>query len=399
MSRRAARAAESSRVLLVGDGIENPANARLLIDAAAMYGAGCRFRDTKGLAQAQTPRESAPDEAPLGESASDEAALGESVPDEAAPGEAAPDAAAPDGAAFSGISGPEVRQLAARVIACDNLPDARDVYGFRAGRDFALLVGNERRGLSREMLALASDRVQVPMPGRRINCLNVAAAAAVALHYLCGPPGGAMAVRRDPRDRRPELLLFQPGDHFEAGSAIRSAAAFGWERALLEDPHGAWFSGDRRVRAEGRAAARRGRNDILLVPCPPRAAHRYARVTVVSCRGAGTPLDRLQLAGGPAHLLVIPDEGMPGAATADWERLGERVEVGHLQVPAASFPYHYRLLASIALAEVSRQVGRRQPPGAPGRRPAPRRPIYDDRVAGLAAAAGEVVRWEELRRY
>src|SRR5712691_10244073 len=36
-------------VRLVGDGVENPANARALMDAAAMFGAACAFRDTRGL--------------------------------------------------------------------------------------------------------------------------------------------------------------------------------------------------------------------------------------------------------------------------------------------------------------------------------------------------------------
>src|SRR5256885_10514710 len=37
-----------SGVMLVGDGIENPANALTMIHAAAMFGARCRFRDTQG---------------------------------------------------------------------------------------------------------------------------------------------------------------------------------------------------------------------------------------------------------------------------------------------------------------------------------------------------------------
>src|SRR5438093_4380164 len=102
-----------------------------------------------------------------------------------------------------GVTGTEVQELHSRIVAFDNLPGARDVYGFHAGRDFAVLVGNERRGLSHEFASLATDRVQVPMLSRRINCLNVAAASAVALHYLCGPPLGPMAAKQDPRRRRP----------------------------------------------------------------------------------------------------------------------------------------------------------------------------------------------------
>ena len=49
--------------------------------------------------------------------------------------------------------------------------------GDQAGRDFAVMVGNERRGLSYECAKLATDKVQVPMFSRRVNCLNVAAVA------------------------------------------------------------------------------------------------------------------------------------------------------------------------------------------------------------------------------
>jgi len=67
-----------------------------------------------------------------------------------------------------------------------------------------------------------------------------------------------------------------------------------------------------------------------------------------------------------------------------------------LRLPATQFPYHYRLTATIALAEISRQVGRR----ADFRRPAgPGMPIYDHRLAHLAETAGELVRWEELAGY
>src|SRR5438552_1415312 len=42
-------ASMTRRVRLVGDGVENPANARTQMDAAAMFGAACAFRDTRGL--------------------------------------------------------------------------------------------------------------------------------------------------------------------------------------------------------------------------------------------------------------------------------------------------------------------------------------------------------------
>jgi hypothetical protein len=346
-------------IMLVGDGIETLANALTMVHAAAMFGAGCRFRDTKGLAQSSV--------------------------DAGLPGET-----------FISITGTEVQALHSRIIAFDNLPSARDVYGFHAGCSFAVLLGNERRGLSHEFASLATDRVQVPMFSRRINCLNVAAASAVALYYLCAPPVGAMAVRKDPRNRRPELLMLGAGDHFELGSAIRSAAGLGWDRAFIEDRHQVWFGCDRAVRSEGRAAARRGRNEILLIPCPSGATYSYPRVTVITCKRVGVPVHRINFAGGPSQLVVIPDESRSEIAAEDWSRFGRQVEFAHLQLPNADFTYHYRLVATIALAEISRQVGRRPVVKVPT---ASRPPIYDHAIKKLAGAVGEFVSLDDLLRY
>jgi len=340
-------------VTLIGDGIENPGNALTMAHAAGMFNTACRFRDTKGL---------------IGSHAG----------------------------AFEAIDSGQVKPLHARRIAFDNLPGASDVYGFNAGSDFAVLVGNERRGLSHEFTTLATEAVHVPMQSRRINCLNVAAASAVALYYLCGTRVGPMAVRRDPSSRRPELLLLGAGDQIELGSSIRSATAFGWERAFIEDRDQVWFGCDRVVRSEGRAAARRGRNEIVLIPCRAGATYAYPRVTVITCRPVGEPLHRAKLSGGPAHLIVIPDESRVDLDAEDWSRLGKEVEFAHLELPAPDFTYHFRLIATIALAEMARQIGRRAAVKAP---PAPRRPIYDHTLGRLAAAAGERVRLEDLMEY
>ncbi len=248
-------------VTLVGDSIENPANALVMVQAARMFGAACRFRDTKGLAQSsEGPLLSAP--------------------------------------TFPSIEAGDLGQLHPRMVAFDNLPGAAEVYGYEAGRHFGVMVGNERRGLSYECARLATDKVQVPMLSRRINCLNVAAASAVALYCLCGTRVSSMATRGDPGSRRPEVLLLGAGDHVELGSAIRSTTAFGWGRVLIEDRQQVWFGCDRAVRSQGRAAAGRGRNEILCIPCPAGAAHAFARVTVITVKPEATPLHRVNLARG-----------------------------------------------------------------------------------------------------
>ena len=105
-------------VTLIGDSIENPANAFVMKDAAVMFGAACRFRDTKGLNQIERS---------IG--------LGDEP--------------------FLTIEAEQISGLHPRVVAFDNLPGASEVYGYQAGSDFAVMVGNERRGLSYECGRLA----------------------------------------------------------------------------------------------------------------------------------------------------------------------------------------------------------------------------------------------------
>ena len=212
----------------------------------------------------------------------------------------------------------EIGALHPRTIAFDNGPEAADVYGLRPGSGFTLLVGNERRGLSHGMRALATQAAQVPMRSRRVNCLNVAAAAAVALYYLRQPQALRRASRPQPERRRPELLLAGPRDHVELGSALRSAAALGWPRSFVEDRHRVWFGVDRATLAEGRGAARRGRNDIRVVPATATTLAAFDEVMVVTAGPRGAPLAKLDLARGPRQVIVIPDETGRIAEPEDW---------------------------------------------------------------------------------
>ena len=150
---------------------------------------------------------------------------------------------------------------------------AKDVYGFRApaGPNPALVAGNERRGVAHDVASAAQTFVQIPMPSRTLNTVNVAAASAVALYYLSRGGGGMLQTSGHPQKRRPELFIIGGADHVELGSTVRSAGAFGWEHAILEDRAQAWFGSARAVRNEGRAAARSHRNPIKLVPAQPGA--------------------------------------------------------------------------------------------------------------------------------
>jgi tRNA G18 (ribose-2'-O)-methylase SpoU len=213
----------------VGDGIENPWNALTMLHAAEMFGARCAFRDRKGLTAAWEESQPAARSLPL-------------------------------------ISLDNLARACRPVIAFENLEGAREVYGHKPGPGPrpALLVGNERRGLARDAIALATESVHVPLASRSLTSLNVAAAAAVGLYYL-GRGGAPMQRRSAPEQRRPELLLLGTADHWELGSAIRSAAAFGWQRVWLDDRAGVWFGAGRIARGAAIACGAASGRDAAMV--------------------------------------------------------------------------------------------------------------------------------------
>ncbi len=348
-------------ITLVGDGIENPWNALTMLHAAAMFDAPCVFRDRKGLVASWEEVQPARGSLPL-------------------------------------VSYTELADGYSPVVALDNLDGAADVYGYKLPRGprAALLVGNERRGLAQDVIGLATESVQIPLVSRNLSSLNVAAASAVGLYYLSRGGGGSMQLRAQPERRRPEVLMLGAADHWELGSSIRSAAAFGWERLWVDDRAGVWFGPDRATRSEGRAAARRGRNPSRVIPATLKRLGGFAEVCVITTRHTGVPLHRANLAGGQRQLIVVPDEGAVDPHAEDWRRLGPDVRLVHLELPCEEFTYHYRLIATIALAEIARQVGRRTRGVT---RPPRTAPLYDSALQVLEEKQGEMVYPEDLDTY
>ncbi|MGI5239472.1 TrmH family RNA methyltransferase [Dactylosporangium sp. CA-139066] len=318
-------------VRLVGDGVENPANAEALVAAAAMFGVAYGFRDERGL--------------------------------------------------LAGVSkvGTEAL-LATPIVAVDNADGAESVYRRGSLHSAAsIVVGNERKGIRPDLLRAAARTVCIPMPGRGVNTLNVATAAAVALYYLGGASGRRTVRGPRPESQRPGVLLAGPRDHVEAGSSLRSAAAFGWTSVGLDDRDKVWFGTPRPVRAEGRAAARSHRNPLRVVPGG--GVQGYTRVIVCTEDADGPPVHRTDLTGA-GTLLVVPDGDFDAPAGAQFARVG-----------AAGAAGRYRFLTGIVLAEAARQLGPR-PEGSAGR--PPRRGLSYRSELGLDAAGDLVEPWELL---
>jgi hypothetical protein len=249
------------------------------------------------------------------------------------------------------------------IIAIENASGAEDLFSFRPpDGPIAVVVGNERKGISRQLLRLADRVVQIPIASRAVNTLNVAAAAAVALYGLSHGRGGRIGTRAH-SGSRPEVLLAGAVHAIELGSAVRTAACLGWEQLFVPDRGSVWFAADRVTRSLGRGAARRGRNPIRVLPMPSDA--RFDEVCVVTARGGGAPLRRADLARGPRQLVVIPDETAGDVDERDLAYLGHHLRRVDLEIEHGG-RRPFRSVASIALAEIARQVGRwRHPIEAP----------------------------------
>ncbi|HLK56516.1 MAG TPA: TrmH family RNA methyltransferase [Chthonomonadaceae bacterium] len=249
------------------------------------------------------------------------------------------------------------------LIAAENRPDARNIYAFRpqvTGRR-ALLVGNEAKGLRRRTLKQAHAVAEIPLVSKNINCLNVAAAAAIMLYYLHLPEPLPQKRRTlaSLQKSRPDILLIGGSDAMELGSAIRSTCAFGWERLFLLDRGNAWYECDRIIKSEGRGAARRGRNPIKILPYRDGLLTSYRRRIVFTTDPQARRPQSLSLAEKDT-LIVLEDT--PGTAASWFEANGDTQEVVYAALPpVAPDRYHFRQMASIALAEIARQLG--QPDG------------------------------------
>jgi tRNA G18 (ribose-2'-O)-methylase SpoU len=266
-----------------------------------------------------------------------------------------------------------------RLVAVENTPQARPVYGRPPLRGPATLaLGHERRGLPRATLAAATETVVIPTASRTVTTLNVAAAAAAAGWYVLR--GSAPQPRAaHPAHRLPAVLLCGD-DHVEVGSSLRSAAAFGLREVYLAGGGAGWFDGPHAQRREARAAARRHKNPLHVRRAPPGFLAGFDEVVLVAPSAPGRDLPRQPLTRGRRQAVVI------GAEPQALEALcGDRLRVATLGLEPVPCP-PLRLVASITLAEIARQAGR---PTTPGPALARRGPAYERDLK--LAADGELL--------
>jgi len=71
-----------------------------------------------------------------------------------------------------------------RLVGLEQTNDSRCLFDFRFDRKTCLVIGNERKGIAPESLALLDDVVEIPIWGLPYS-LNVASATAMSLYEYC----------------------------------------------------------------------------------------------------------------------------------------------------------------------------------------------------------------------
>jgi tRNA G18 (ribose-2'-O)-methylase SpoU len=77
----------------------------------------------------------------------------------------------------------KLKKQGVKIIVLETIPGAKPLPNFKAKFPAALIVGNEKTGLSPQILKLANAVVQIPMQGIK-ESLNVAVAAGIGLYHL-----------------------------------------------------------------------------------------------------------------------------------------------------------------------------------------------------------------------
>ena len=136
-----------------------------------------------------------------------------------------------------------------------------------------------------------------------MSSLNVAVSAAIALYILSKDLGRKKRGKSDLTQRDIDVLIHAPNDPHELGSLLRSAWTFGWRRVFVSDPHGVWFTRDQKVVLDSRAAARRYKNPLAVLPADHLDLGAYDFTLVCDGRREGMPLSRFRLP--PCHRMLL----------------------------------------------------------------------------------------------
>jgi hypothetical protein len=239
------------------------------------------------------------------------------------------------------------------VVACELARGSNSVYETPLPRGaVAVVVGNEWAGIPRMILNSADRIVNIPIETKRISSLNVAAAAAIVLWVLERDIPRRGLARCGISLKNTDVLLQAPRDPSELGSLLRSLWACGWNHVYLNDPAGTWFTRDPEAVLAGRAAARRSRNQLAVIPANKLDFRLYDRIITCNGEQRGIPLSKLRIEKA-RRILVEFGTGAPADVSGD-----SRVECVYVDRADMGIQPRYRHEGSILYSFISQCLTR-----------------------------------------
>ncbi len=257
----------------------------------------------------------------------------------------------PDFPAKVDPAGLDVLQKFDHVLGCEPGPRSASIYEVPAPRGTtAILMGNEQTGLPKAVLSRVEKLVSIPMRGKGMSSINVASAAAVVAYVLERDLGRKARSSVSVAGESVDVLIESPDDASELGSLLRSLWAFGWKKVYLDDRRGSWFAKDRPTVLKSRAAARRSKNPLAVLPSHLLDFSKYQSVLACTPRRSGSPLSRLQILRGNVLLVFCGQE-----AHDTLEEMG--AESLYVDTASRTVAPRFRHRGSILFSAISEKLG------------------------------------------
>ena len=77
----------------------------------------------------------------------------------------------------------QLRKEGYNIVALEQTPKSKNIFKWKPKFPLALIVGNEKTGVSKALLKYCTASVEIPMKGKK-NSLNVSVAAGIAIYSI-----------------------------------------------------------------------------------------------------------------------------------------------------------------------------------------------------------------------
>lgn len=77
----------------------------------------------------------------------------------------------------------ELKEIGYTIVALEQTKTSQNIFSFQPQFPLALVLGNEKTGVSKSLLKYCDQAIEIPMRGKK-NSLNVSVAAGVAMYVI-----------------------------------------------------------------------------------------------------------------------------------------------------------------------------------------------------------------------